>query len=103
MNDTTSDECPAPIRTWSVDEVAECLPGITGATYVALWKLIERGENRKPPGGDGSDGTVEEPVVSENFSNGIKACWPLLTDAQRQNIRDAVMQDFDEEDDDDDE
>jgi hypothetical protein len=85
-------EVPVMLRTWSADEVAECLDGITVKTYQELWQKVVESEHAgtdKPSGGDGSDGTFEEPVITEGeYGTDLVAVWPLLSDAARQNICD---------------
>lgn len=74
----------------SVDEVAECLDGISMDTYHDLWAAVEAAEHAgtaKPAGGDGSDGTFEEPVItSGEYGTDLAAAWPRLQEATRQDI-----------------
>jgi len=77
-------ECPDGLRYWSADEAAECLPSLSEATYAALWKVVSESEaagTDKPPGGDGSDGTTEEPIVSDGqYGTDLVAAWDSLTE-----------------------
>lgn len=87
------DKAPERLETWSADEVAECIDGITSETYDELWKAVSESEQAgtaKPSGGDGSDGTFEEPVVTTGeYGTDLVAVWPKLTPAARQNIHEA--------------
>lgn len=88
---------PVRLRTWSVDEVAECLEGVSEATYAELWKCMSDAEaagTDKPTGGDGSDGTTEEPIVSEGeYGSDLVAAWPKLSDEAKKNIHEAADND----------
>lgn len=80
-------QAPESLRHYSVDEVAECISGITSATYTELWNYLGKADNPKPVGGDGSDGTTEEPIVSSGeYGTDLVAAWPHLSEAARQNI-----------------
>jgi hypothetical protein len=83
-------KAPSGFETWSVDEVAECVDGITPATYDELWQALAEAEKAgtdKPPGGDGSDGTTEEPIVtSGEYGSDLVAAWPRLSLEARTNI-----------------
>ena len=85
---------PEILRYYSVDEVAETVSGIDETTYVELWKCLEAAEqdgNSKPLGGDGSDGTTEEPIVSSGeYSSDLVAAWPKLSEVARLNIHEAA-------------
>ena len=85
------DKAPESLRHYSVDEVAECVSGITTDTYAELWNYLGKAENPKPMGGDGSDGTTEEPIVSSGeYGTDLVAAWPHLSEAARQNIRECA-------------
>lgn len=83
-------KAPDGLSHWSVDEVAECISGITAETYGELWKCLGESEEEgtaKPLGGDGSDGTTEEPIFSEGeYGSDLVAAWPKLSEAARLNI-----------------
>lgn len=85
---------PEKFRFWSVDEVSECVSGITQATTTELWDIIveaEKAGTAKPLGGDGSDGTTEEPIVSDGeYATDLPAAWPKLSEAARRNIHEAA-------------
>jgi hypothetical protein len=61
--------CPAALKSWTADEVAECLDLDLGKAqrrrlYGKLWSFVSEAEaagTATPLGGDGSDGTVETP------------------------------------------
>jgi hypothetical protein len=85
---------PERFTHYSVDEVAECVPGITEETYAELWNALGEAEaagTAKPLGGDGSDGTIEEPVISSGeYGSDLVAAWPKLSEAARANIHEAA-------------
>lgn len=88
------DNPPESLRLYSADEVAECIDGITSQTYDELWRqlaLAEEAGTAKPLGGDGSDGTAEEPIISEgSYGSDLVAVWPKLSEASRINIHEAA-------------
>jgi hypothetical protein len=90
--------CPVEIETWSADEVAECLDGISTETYAELWSALEQAEKAgtaKPLGGDGSGGTIEEPIVSRGeYASDIVAVWGNLSLDARTDIIKAVKAKF---------
>lgn len=81
---------PDSLRYWSVDQVAECLPGMSNTTYTELWGALEaanKAGTAKPVGGDGSDGTTEEPIVSSGeYGSDLAAVWPSLSEAAQETI-----------------
>jgi len=85
---------PEALSYFSVDEVAECVEGITPDTYTELWKCLEEADKAgtaKPMGGDGSDGTTEEPIISSGtYGSDLVAAWPKLSEAARRNICEAA-------------
>jgi hypothetical protein len=77
-------KCPYRYSTYTPDEVAETVEGITPETYRELWSLLSDPSFKKRPlGGDGSNGTIETP---DDFSGGIEDAWPKLSDAAKANI-----------------
>lgn len=88
------EEAPGSLETWSVDEVAECLEGISMDTYQELWAALAASEQNgtmKPSGGDGSDGTFEEPVItSGEYGSDLVAAWPKLSDKAKLDIHNAA-------------
>jgi hypothetical protein len=87
-------EAPEYLRHWSVDQVAECLDGIDDEVYNELWKCLVEAEKActdKPRGGDGSDGTTEEPIVSEGeYGDDLVAAWPKLSSKAKLQIHEAA-------------
>jgi len=78
---------PDAFRYMSLDEVGECVSGITPDTYRDLWETLTKAKNPKPLGGDGSDGTTEEPIVSDGqYGTDLVAGWPHLKESSRENI-----------------
>ena len=76
---------PTGLEYWTADEIAECISGISKATYGRLWGFVGS-NNDKPLGGDGSDGTTEIPIVDDSYGNQPRAFWPKLTKAEREEI-----------------
>jgi len=78
----------------SMDEVAETIDGIHTDTYKELWDLMQKSVEdgtAKPMGGDGSEGTAEEPIVSSGeYGTDMASGWKHLSDAARQNITEAT-------------
>jgi hypothetical protein len=71
---------------WTPDEAAECLSGISEALYARLWELLDHipEGDRKPLGGDGTNGTVEYPPEPGSYRKGtIAALWRHLTEEQQ--------------------
>jgi len=84
--------CPEGLGYRTADEVAECLEGVSSETYSRLWAVtseVEQAGKAKPLGGDGSNGTCEEPIVSNGYDNSMKNVWKKLTPAERQELADA--------------
>ncbi len=86
---------PEKLSHYSVDEAAECVSGISEDTYAELWNALGAAEaagTAKPPGGDGSDGTTEEPIYSAGeYGSDLVAAWPNLSEAARINIHEAAI------------
>ena len=83
-------DIPHGLGYWTADEAAECLP-ISHELSRRLWQLLEVAAqgNMKPRGGDGSDGTTEEPIVSDEYDDNMEAIWPLLSEAEQTEIAQA--------------
>ncbi len=62
---------------------------LMGGFTVGLWELQGAADSQKPLGGDGSDGTTEEPIVSDQFGNSMRQLWSQLDEEERQVIVDA--------------
>lgn len=96
MSDTKQYEhCPDVLKFHSLDECAECVGGITPETYAELWETLGRleqeGADMKPLGGDGSNGTTEEPIISSGeYASDLRSAWPKLSLTARQNITEAT-------------
>lgn len=90
----TTQKCPDVINYWTPDEVAECVSGLGSDLRRRLYELLENTpkEERKPQGGDGSNGTVEYPPEPDSYK-GMRKYWPQLTEAEQQIIITAVQND----------
>jgi len=73
---------PAGLEFWTADEVAECLSchrhlpadyGNPDKLYTRLWNIKCGATNPTPLGGDGDNGTVEEPAGRLDLNNDDKA------------------------------
>jgi len=73
---------------WTADEVAECLD-VGNELYAKLYSLANEASNHKPLGGDGSDGTTEEPIVANDCGNSMKQLWDKLTPEEQEQIEEA--------------
>jgi len=83
---------PDGLEYWPCVDIAECLPyqnylpgkHAREALYGKLWGILAEADNATPLGGDGSDGTVEEPSGRLDLDNDDKAghWWHKLTDAE---------------------
>ena len=79
---------------WTVDEVAECVSyqkhldskEKSDALSLKLWGFLEQSENKTPLGGDGSNGTVEEPYeqMSDKFGDKMKHWWDKLSTEEQE-------------------
>ena len=92
---------PYRLEYLTADEVAECVSyqkylskEDADALYRKLWEILERAENPTPLGGDGSNGTVEEPAERMGLNNDDKAShwWEKLTTIEQE----ALVQAMDE-------
>jgi hypothetical protein len=92
------DKVPDGLETWSMDEVSECLNGLPASASDELWKLVSESEQAgtdKPLGGDGSDGTTEEPIVSSGeYGTDLAVGWPQLSLETRIAIYEAAERHF---------
>ena len=79
---------PEGLEYWTADEVAECLSGIGPDLYRKLWGILTASKNPTPLGGDGSNGTVEEPHERYDDDHDDKAghWWAKLTPAEQTTI-----------------
>ena len=87
---------PTGLDLWTADEVAECLSGLGSDLVRKLWRFVEAAENPTPLGGDGSNGTVEEPSGRLSLENDDKAghWWGLLTENERETIAESFQKEF---------
>ncbi len=80
---------PEGLEYWTADEVAECLSYTRyldggrpagDVLYVKLWKHLSEASNPTPIGGDGSEGTCEDPSERLSLANDDKAAhwWGKL-------------------------
>lgn len=78
----------------TADAVAECFEGISKTMCSRLWHFVgeaERAGTAHPLGGDGSNGTVEEPVITNGkYASDMAAVWPKLTDEERDELIEAA-------------
>ena len=84
---------PSPLsglELFTPDEVAECFPGISEATYARLWQLLDAMASTHPIGGDGSNLSVEWPELPE-AEHSVIAIWGALSDAERTEINRAYL------------
>ena len=98
-------QVPEWIERWTADEVAECVsyqPHLTkpeaDELYVKLWGFLENANNRTPQGGDGTNGTVEEPAARLGLDNDDKGghWWHLLETKEQDAIVKGHASDCDE-------
>lgn len=77
---------PDGLETWTPDEVAECMDGISTEIYRRLWELLET-IPAMPVGGDGSYGTVEVPPEPDAYLEcKMGAIWNKLTPDEQEHI-----------------
>jgi len=92
-------QVPEWIERWTADEVAECVSYQSHLTkpeadelYRKLWGFLELANNPTPQGGDGSNGTVEEPAARLDLANDDKGGhWWHLLEAKEQ---DAIVKGY---------
>lgn len=77
---------PDGLEYWTADELANCLGGLSESTFQRLCEISVSSTNRKPLGGDGSNGTTEIPIVDDCYGNQPRNFWPQLTREQQQQI-----------------
>lgn len=88
-------KCPDALIYWTVDEVAECLP-VSRLLGQKLWSLLEDAENPTPMGGDGSNGTVEDPSgrLDESNDDKLPNVWNKLTSEEQDEIVAAYAKEY---------
>jgi hypothetical protein len=71
----------------TADAVAECFDGVSKEMSRVLWSYVsdaEKAGTAHPRGGDGSDGTVEEPIITNGeYASDMAFIWVHLSDEQR--------------------
>ena len=79
---------PEGLKYWTADEVAECLSGIGPDLCSKLWDILSAAKNPTPLGGDGSNGTVEEPHerYDEDHDDQAPHWWGKLTTDEQSTI-----------------
>lgn len=85
-------EMPKAVEFMTVDEVAETLDGIDDEVYAVLWAFSNDCENRRPQGGDGTDGTAEYDDIRTvtTYDDCMPTAWPKLDRRIQENIITAV-------------
>lgn len=83
---------PESLKYWGATEVAECLDLQNEELYVKLWSFFADCLNPTPQGGDGSNGTVEEPAGRLDLDNDDKAghWWGKLAEEEQRIIVEAA-------------
>ena len=83
-------KCPKSIDWMTCDTLAETVSGIYGTPlYRKLWDITSKAEKSgkaQPLGGDGSNGTTEVPIISNEYENNLAKAWKYFTDAERKQI-----------------
>ena len=87
---------PIGLEYWTADEVAECLDGVGRDLSAKLWGFLSEAKNPTPLGGDGSNGTVEEPAGRLDLDNDDKAghWWGRLSTEEQATIAAAYEKDY---------
>ena len=90
---------PTALEYWTADEVAECLSYNDPDRVIAtkLWGFLSETDDPPPNGGDGSNGTVEEPSGRLDLANGDKTghWWYRLTAAEQCVLGEAYHREYD--------
>jgi hypothetical protein len=84
---------PEGLKYWTADEVAECLSGIGPDLCSKLWDILSAAKNPTPLGGDGSNGTVEEPHerYDDDHDDQAPNWWGKLTTDEQTTIATAYV------------
>jgi hypothetical protein len=87
---------PIELEYWTCDEVAECLDGVGMELYDKLWTILLQAKNPTPIGGDGSNGTVEDPSGRLDLDNDDKAgnWWDKLSTEEQAEIVTAYQNEY---------
>ncbi len=80
------------LKYWTADQCAECLD-ISQSLGHKLWSFLDEAINPTPMGGDGSDGTIEEPSGQLDEDNDDKAMnfWHKLTPEEQEELNNAYV------------
>jgi hypothetical protein len=90
---------PQELEYMTADEVAECISyqkymskTESDELYRKLWQFLEEANNPTPLGGDGSNGTVEEPAERLDLDNDDKTShwWSKLNHNEQEALTLAI-------------
>lgn len=87
--ENSNNNCPSDIDFLTCDQIAECYDGISKDLYKKLWEITSAASNAgkaQPLGGDGSNGTVEYPMICSSYDNNLKQAWQYFTPDERKLI-----------------
>lgn len=85
-------ECPTEVDFYTLDTIAECFD-VSVWLYRKLWDLtseFEKAGTAQPIGGDGSNGTTEEPIVGGDYSNLLGKAWHRFSAEEQKEILKAL-------------
>jgi len=85
--------CPDNIDFLTLDTIAECYDGISRELCAKLWRITsecEKAGTSCPLGGDGSNGTTEEPIIGGGYANELGPAWSHFTNDERAEIIEAT-------------
>lgn len=85
--------CPEEVDWYTLDTIAECFDGVSTELYVKLWNLtseFEKAGTAQPLGGDGSNGTTEEPIIGGDYSNVLGKAWHRFSTEEQKEILKAL-------------
>lgn len=85
-------KCPEEFAWVQIDTIAECYD-IPMALYTKIWGILgelEAAGKASPVGGDGSDGTIEEPVIGAGYADELSKCWRRFTAEEQRQILTAL-------------
>ena len=89
--------CPDSIAWMGLTEIAECRlspkDDSDWSLYKKLWEITcdaEQAGKAQPLGGDGSNGTSEEPIIGGNYDNVLGRAWHRFTPEEQAKIIEAT-------------
>jgi len=94
---------PQKLKYLTADQVAECISYQKYLTkteaddlYRKLWEILENAQNPTPLGGDGSNGSVEEPAERMDLDNDDKTAhwWETLTATEQEALTQAIQNEY---------